>query len=145
MKITIKNLQKKIPVSPKRIKKVILNTLDAEEIKKPCRINVCFTGDREIKVLNRRYLKINRPTDVLVFDMSAGGTGGICADIIVSTDTALRNARIFKTLPIYEVCLYVVHGILHILGYDDLTPRQRRIMDNKARRILLCPSRKAIV
>ncbi len=139
MKITIKNLQKKIPVSPERIKKAVLDTLAAEGVRRPCRINVCFTGDKEIKKLNYRYLKVNGPTDVLAFDMSAGGRDGMRAEIIVSADTAIRNAAVFKTLPIYEACLYVVHGLLHILGYNDRSPKARKRMQRKAERILSCP------
>jgi len=137
--ITIKNLQKKLRISPKKIKKAILNTLKAEGVKEPCRINVCFTGDKEIKKLNYRYLKIKQPTDVLAFDMSAGpGRGGIQAEIIVSTDTAARNAAVFGTLPMYEACLYVLHGVLHILGYNDATVAAKKQMQRKAELILSC-------
>jgi probable rRNA maturation factor len=66
----------------------------------------------------------------MAFDLSAE-KNKICADIIISCDTAVKNARIFKTSPQRELKLYVVHGILHILGYDDHTPSQKALMRKK--------------
>ena len=55
----------------------------------------------------------------------------LLADIMISTDTAINNARKFKTTPDYELMLYVAHGILHILGYDDRTKTQMKRMRKK--------------
>lgn len=136
MIITIKNLQKKIRILPKEAESAVRAVLTAEGIKKSGRINVCFTADKEIRKLNHRYLKKDRPTDVLAFEMPAEDKHGLYADIIVSTDTAARNAKNFKTLPIYEAYLYVIHGVLHIIGYNDVGARGRQLMQNKAERIL---------
>ena len=57
--------------------------------------------------------------------------GQMFADIVISTDTAIRNAKIFKTTQLNELYLYVVHGVLHLLGYDDRTQKQRQIMQKK--------------
>ena len=84
-----------------------------------------------IKRANRRFLRQNSSTDVLAFGMNQGKTKYLIADIMISTDTALQNAKLFKTLPLYEVELYCVHGLLHLLGYDDQTLRQSRIMRRK--------------
>jgi len=53
------------------------------------------------------------------------------ADIVISTDTALRNAGIYKTTALDEVNLYLVHGALHLLGYDDHSLRDRQLMRKK--------------
>jgi probable rRNA maturation factor len=98
-------------------------------VEKPGEIIISFVNDRFIKKLNSKYLSENRPTDVLAF-------AGACADIIISADTAARNAKIYKTHPQYELCLYAVHGILHLLGYEDRTRRQRDRMQKKAESIL---------
>jgi probable rRNA maturation factor len=90
-----------------------------------------------IKGLNLRYLHKNTPTDVLVFDLSGQDKPAYTsADIIISTDRAIRNSKVFGTTPLYELYLYVVHGLLHTLGYDDKTKKQRQIMDRKADKIL---------
>ncbi|KPK97483.1 MAG: hypothetical protein AMJ95_08760 [Omnitrophica WOR_2 bacterium SM23_72] len=77
--------------------------------------------------MNLRFLHKNQPTDVLAFDSG---------EIVVSTDAAIRNAKIFKTEPLYELYLYVVHGLLHILGFKDRTQKQRAHMQQKAEQIL---------
>jgi probable rRNA maturation factor len=137
VKIAIKNLQKKIPVTAltsTRIKKAILKTCLSEDVRKPGEITVCLVNDRAIKEFNLNYLAQNNPTDVLAFDFNEGGR--ILADIMISTDTASRNARIFKTSPLRELYLYVIHGMLHILGYDDESTGERKVMDKKAAAIL---------
>jgi probable rRNA maturation factor len=130
VKITIRNLQKKIPVNPKRIKRAILNLLSAEGAPLTGEITVCFVTDREIKKLNKRFMRKNSPTDVLSFDLS-GENSVIMADIAVSADTAMRNARVYRTTPEKEALIYVVHGVLHALGYNDSTKRDIEIMRRK--------------
>lgn len=133
MKITIKNSQKKIPINPKRIKKTILNILSRENIKKSGEITVCLVNDKEIRGLNFRYLGKDKPTDVLAFDISDNATKKyMVADIVISADAVVRQAGVFKTSIPYELNLYVAHGILHLLGYDDRNSRQRKIMQDMA-------------
>jgi rRNA maturation RNase YbeY len=60
----------------------------------------------------------------------------IFADIVVSVDMAIHNASLFKTTPLYELCLYVIHGALHLLGYEDRTIKGRKLMQLKAETIL---------
>jgi len=135
VKVIIKNLQEKIPVNPKRIRKTALKVLSLEGIKKPGEISILFVNDRQIKEFNLLYRGRDCPTDVLSFDSSINKKE-ILADIVVSTETAVRQSRIFKTAPIYEVYLYVIHGVLHLLGYDDKTAKQRNLMQKKAEAIL---------
>jgi probable rRNA maturation factor len=57
------------------------------------------------------------------------GAGKIIdGEIVISTDTARRNAAALGTSPEHELALYLVHGLLHLCGYDDLTPREKRLM-----------------
>jgi probable rRNA maturation factor len=137
VKIIIKNFQNKIPISPKRIKITILEALDSESVKESGDNTVCLVNDKKIKELNRKYLQRNNPTDVLAFNLTGRRSSGkIFADIVVSTDTAIRNAKIFKTNPLYEVYLYIIHGLLHILGYGDKNTKQRKMMQEKADNII---------
>lgn len=129
MQITIKSFQKKIPVYPKRIKKAILKILSKERLKKSGAITVCFVNERKIKELNLEYHHKNAPTDVLTFDLS--DKKNLLADIVISTDAAIQNAKSFKTTPFYELNLYVIHGILHLLGYDDKNKKNSLIMHKK--------------
>jgi probable rRNA maturation factor len=135
VKIIIKNLQKKLRISPTRIRKAILEVVWREApLVKTGEITVSFVTDSAIRALNKKYLKKNHPTDVLAFDLGEGGPRRkITADIVVSTDTAARNAAFFKTTPEYELRLYCIHGVLHILGYDDHSSRKTSLMRKKER------------
>jgi probable rRNA maturation factor len=129
-KVSILNLQKKIPVGKLlllKIKTVVRGTLLSEEARGDREVSVCLVDGKVMKNLNRKYFGKNNPTDVIAFN-----TG----DIAVSTDAAIINARIFKTTPVYELLLYVAHGVLHILGYDDKTIQERKTMENKAKNII---------
>jgi probable rRNA maturation factor len=137
VRINIKNLQKKIPINAlasEKIKKAIIGACFFEEVKKPGEVTVCLVDNRTIRELNLCYLADYRATDVMAFDFDLDGR--IVADIVISTDTAVSNARRFKTTPSYELFLYAVHGMLHILGYDDDTSSKRKLMDKKASEIL---------
>lgn len=136
--ITLKNLQKRIPlshVSLRKIREAIRICFSSEKLKKPAEITVCFVTDKKIAQMNLKYFGKSAPTDVIAFDISRR-RDSILADIIISADTAVINSRIYKTSPLYEVYLYVIHGVLHILGYRDKTPRQRQMMDKKSADIL---------
>jgi probable rRNA maturation factor len=132
VKIAIKNLQGKIPIRPSRIRRIILKVLSKEGARKSGEIGVSFVSDKEICRLNRKFLRKNSPTDVLAFDLSfANARNKICADIVISCDTALRNAKILGTSVDYELNLYLVHGILHLLGYKDRYGKDKLVMRNK--------------
>ncbi|MGA2774724.1 MAG: rRNA maturation RNase YbeY [Candidatus Omnitrophota bacterium] len=131
-KITIKNLQRKIPVYPKRIKTAVLKVFTAEGKKLSLDITVSFVNDKLIRELNRKFLKVNHPTDVLAFDLSrAQGKKHLVADLVISTDTAEHNGKIYKTSTQYELELYAIHAALHLLGYDDRTLKGANLMRKK--------------
>ncbi len=108
----------------------MLRGLAQDGIEKSGEITVCIMDDRKIKELNLNYLGKNSPTDVIAFDLSENNKA-VLADIAVSADTAIRNAVIFKTTPLYELYLYIIHGLLHILGYDDARKKEKLIMRKK--------------
>ncbi|MDD5561228.1 MAG: rRNA maturation RNase YbeY [Candidatus Omnitrophica bacterium] len=132
--ITISNLQKRLPIHRVRIKNLVLKVIKGEGFKKPGDINICFTDNILIKKLNAEFLKADRVTDVLAFKLSDEKIGGrLIADIVISTDAAARNARLFRTSSGEELLLYVTHGMLHILGYDDRSKAQTQLMRKKER------------
>ncbi|MFH1281111.1 MAG: rRNA maturation RNase YbeY [Candidatus Omnitrophota bacterium] len=132
MEINLQNLQKKVPFRAEKIKKLIQRVLKGERVIKTGWINICFVDNPRIKKLNARFLKINEPTDVLAFNLSDKKEKNvILADIIISAPEALKQARYFRTTADYELSLYVVHGILHILGFRDRTLRQIKLMRKK--------------
>ncbi len=90
------------------------------------------------------FLGRNVPTDVIAFDMSErDAKGGVSADIIISAQMAAANCKLYKTELWREIYLYVIHGVLHVLGYDDKKASDRKAMEKKSDLLLndLCPSK----
>jgi probable rRNA maturation factor len=85
-------------------------------------VSLLVTGDAEIAALHASYLGDPTPTDVISFPIDDG------AEIVVSRETAKRVARAHGHALRAELALYVVHGILHVAGFDDVAPRERRRM-----------------
>ncbi len=130
VKIWIKNPQKILKLNLKKIKELSCKVFTSEVKDKSVELSIYFVNDKLMKEYNCKYHNSDYPTDVLSFLLS-DDPQNITGEIIISTDTAKYHSRIFKTDPIYEVYLYVIHGILHILGYDDLTPKDKRVMRRK--------------
>lgn len=129
MKITIIDLQNKLSLHQTKIKQLVRKILRGEKINKSGWLNICFVNNRMIKNHNKKFHKTSGSTDVLAFD--SGSKQSILADIMISTDTAVKQAHDFKTSSEYELSLYVAHGILHILGYNDQTAAQIKLMRKK--------------
>lgn len=86
-------------------------------------------NNKKIKELNSKFHARPETTDVLAFDLSSGlKKEGILADIVISADKAAENAGIFATSVQQELGLYAIHGVLHLLGYDDSTPQKKARM-----------------
>lgn len=84
------------------------------------RIVVALVGDAVIADLNRRYLGHEGPTDVLSFDLSdAGVPGAVDGEIVLSHETARREAAARGHAAEHEMLLYAIHGALHLTGMDD--------------------------
>lgn len=80
-----------------------------------------FCGDRRIRTLNRRYRRQDRATDVLAFPAPASGPGGLLGDIVISLPYAARQARRRGEPLAAELDRLLLHGYLHLLGYDHET------------------------
>jgi len=99
-------------------------------------ISLVLCDDPTIQELNRRFLNHNYPTDVLSFLLSEGeGTSkdkkGLSGEIIISVETAERNAKRYRQTLESELIRLAIHGTLHLLGYDDNTQQQRKLMRRK--------------
>ncbi|MCH7812605.1 MAG: rRNA maturation RNase YbeY [Planctomycetes bacterium] len=92
------------------------------------RLSCALVDDPEIARLNEQYLGHQGPTDVLSFDLSEPGQPGLEGEIVVSVETARREAEKRNHDVAAEVALYCLHGALHLLGYDDAQPDQARRM-----------------
>ncbi|HXV27639.1 MAG TPA: rRNA maturation RNase YbeY [bacterium] len=103
-------------------------------------LSILFVGDRRIRAFNRRYLGHDRPTDVIAFSQLEGmkppGEIPWVGDIVISLTTTRRQAVEYGNSFIYELCFYICHGLLHIMGYRDNTKKEARRMERKQKSIL---------
>jgi probable rRNA maturation factor len=103
------------------IEKVIMN-----EKKYSDGLLFIFTNDEKIREINKEFIKHNRYTDVIAFDDSKGKN--IIGEIYISIDTVKRNAYNYKISLIIEVLRIMIHGTLHLCGYEDKSERLKKKM-----------------
>ena len=90
----------------------------------------------EIASLNRRYLDRDEVTDVLSFDLSEAGSPDVSAQIVVCGDMAAEVGPRHGLSADDELMLYVIHGLLHLMGYDDAETRQAERMKTRQEELL---------
>ncbi|MBF0483522.1 MAG: rRNA maturation RNase YbeY [Candidatus Omnitrophica bacterium] len=118
LEIHVTNLQTRFKISSSSIISTVKHILKYNKVSN-ARLNFVFVTGRKMRVLNSRYKDHHYTTDVLAFDLRSEKEKGLRGEIIISTDEAFKNARIYKTSVEHELNLYMAHGILHLLGYDD--------------------------
>ncbi|MBN1418102.1 MAG: rRNA maturation RNase YbeY [Planctomycetes bacterium] len=103
-------------------------------------VSLVFADDAMIRETNRKWLRRDRPTDVIAFPLE-GPEDPILGEVMVSAETAAREALARGIPAERELLLYVVHGVLHVLGYEDGDSRSRRRMRAREARYLgeRCP------
>ncbi len=134
-RIEIANRQKLLSPDRKLLRRAVRSVLQGEGVPS-AEISLTITSDQEIAVLNQTYLHHEGPTDVITFPLSRQDELTLEGEIVASAETALREAERRKLDPMQELCLYVIHGALHLCGHDDLAPSARRRMRSRERHYL---------
>jgi probable rRNA maturation factor len=125
-------------LSTERIRTLSLRMLSALRLD-DAELSVLFVDDATIRVLNRMHRDKDSPTDVLAFPVDekpVRGVPRILGDVVISLETALRQARSRRRALLAEVRFLLAHGLLHLVGYDHATRIQKRRMDAAARRLV---------
>jgi probable rRNA maturation factor len=125
--ITIRNVQRSVFFSTRKLQrfaviacKLVWQTRRPKsEIASLNQIYVLVVSDRRMAALHKEFCGLPGPTDVLTFQHG---------EIVISADTAARQARIFHSDLMGELQLYLLHGLLHLAGFDDVEPSQRKRM-----------------
>jgi probable rRNA maturation factor len=102
----------------------------------PARVSVSIVDDEQIQLLHKRFFHTAKTTDVISFDLTDEADSIRDFDIIINIDQARRQAQQRNHSTEAELSLYLVHGLLHQLGFDDLQPDQARRMHQEEDRIL---------
>ena len=136
-KITVRNLQRKVAVDVVDLEKFARKALELclrlprkkkTDLAQLREISVLIVSDRKIASLHRQFMSESGPTDVITFQHG---------EIFISAETARRNAGRFGNALARELRLYVVHGLLHLHGFDDRNERSARRMQVVQGRILV--------
>ena len=135
-RITVRNLQRKIPVNVAELQKFALKVIPRclqlrsrkrTDLTKLRSVSVWLISDRRMSRLHLQFLGESGTTDVLTFQHG---------EIFISAETAKRHARVFGNSLMRELQLYILHGLLHLHGFDDRTQPGARRMEKMQAKIL---------
>ena len=134
--ITVRNLQRKTSVNVAELETFAGNAAQyALQLQKRKRTDLCklskvfiwLISDRRMALLHRKFLGQSGPTDVMTFQHG---------EIFISVETARRHAREFGNSLVHELKLYIVHGLLHLHGFEDQAPSEAHKMKVAQEKIL---------
>ena len=135
-KISVRNLQRKISVNVAELERfsnhavqhsLQLHKRRRTDLRKLSEIFIGLISDRRMALLHRKFLGQSGPTDVLTFQHG---------EIFISVETARRHARAFGNSLLRELKLYIIHGLLHLHGFDDQTSSEAHKMKASQEKIL---------
>lgn len=144
MPVIVNNEQQQIPFQPEweeLVTKVVDKVLEMHQ-QETGEVGVSFVDDEQIHQLNLDYRGIDRPTDVLSFALDEGeempsvAEEHVLGDIVISLETARRQAEEYNHPLEREIAFLTVHGALHLLGYDHQTTEDTQRMREKEELVL---------
>lgn len=115
--------------SGKRLNSAWLKAVATEESRKLGRINIIFCSDNYLLDVNMKFLQHDYYTDIITFDYCEKDV--LSGDLFISIDSVRANAEFFGTTFDNELNRVIVHGLLHLIGYDDHTEEDQKIMRSK--------------
>lgn len=130
--LRVRNRQRTRHVNLPPLRRMIEQLLEETEFD----LTVHLVGPKEMARLNQKHLGHEGPTDVITLDYSVEPAGSIAGEIFVCLEVAAVQAREFRTTWQAELMRYVIHGVLHLQGYDDLQTNKRRRMKRAENRLL---------
>jgi probable rRNA maturation factor len=134
--INVRNLQRKVRIDLPALQMFAERALTVclahrprhkTQLRKLREISILLISDRRMAALHRRFLKKSGPTDVITFEHG---------EIFISAETARKHAREFTSSVLGETKLYIIHGLLHLHGFDDRTKADARRMEKMQNKVL---------
>jgi len=149
MNVFISNRQRTRKINAPLLKQVTETLLAESEIKE-AELGVNLVAAREMTLINKTFLKHKGSTDVITFNYAvpekrkaeSGKRKRLHGELFICVDDAITQAKSFKTSWQSEIVRYIVHGVLHLLGHDDLRADLRRKMKHEENRLLHVLSKK---
>jgi len=141
MTLVILNRQRTRKIDARRLRRIVQELLDGLAVES-AELGVNLVGAREMTLLNETFLRHHGSTDVITFDhghsvadpVPAGAS--LHGELFICVDEAIVQARRFRSTWQAEVVRYIVHGVLHLQGFDDHAPADRRKMKRAENRLL---------
>ena len=137
-RVSVRNVQRKISVNIGELESFAANAVEhclqlrkqnQTDLRKLREVFIWLISDPRMALLHRRFLRQSGPTDVLTFQHG---------DIFISVQTTQRHARTFSNSLMRELKLCIVHGLLHLHGFDDQTTADARKMETAQEKVLRC-------
>jgi probable rRNA maturation factor len=135
IRVAIACPQELVPIDRKQIRQTARTALQGEGIT-DAEISLAFVDNLTIHRLNQRYLQHDEPTDVLSFPLSEAKAARLSGELIIGVEVAREQAQRRGHEEQAELALYVIHGLLHLCGYDDHTALGAARMRTKERHYL---------
>ncbi len=134
-RIAIASPQEFVAINRGRMRDVVRAVLDGEEVAE-AEISLAFVDNPTIHRLNQRYLQHDEPTDVLSFPLSEPNAKKLAGELVIGVEIAQVQAAERGHDVQAELALYVIHGLLHLCGYDDHEPADAAAMHERERHYL---------
>jgi probable rRNA maturation factor len=134
-KIAIASPQEAVEIDRRRMREISRAVLDGESVA-DAEISLAFVDNQTIHRLNKRYLDHDEPTDVLTFPLSESGARPLSGEVVIAAEVAKAQADSRGHDVQAELALYVIHGLLHLCGYDDKSAARAAAMRQRERHYL---------
>lgn len=120
--VIISSTQNALRVPRKKLAELVQFLSRAEGVRVAA-VDIAVVNSAEMTGVNRRFLDHRGDTDVISFDLTDQGGQGLSIQLVICGDVAVRQAPHHGLKPQHELMLYVIHGLLHMMGYEDTTIR----------------------
>jgi len=134
--LSLGNRQHTHPVNLRLLRKLVVAVIRELQGQRDYALGIYVVSAREMARLNETFLRHSGPADVITFDYAEPPERSLHGEILVCIDVAIAQASRFRTSWSCELFRYVVHGLLHLHGFDDLRPAARRKMKRVENRLV---------
>ncbi len=134
-KIAVASPQEAVPIDARHFRAVVRAVLEGEGVA-DYEISLAFVDNPTIHCLNARYLKHDEPTDILTFPLSEPDAKKLGGELVLGAEVAQLQAAERGHDVQTELTLYVIHGLLHLCGFDDHDDEDIRLMRERERHYL---------
>ncbi len=135
IRTSIASPQELVPLPFAHLREVSRMVLEGEGVKE-AKISLAFVDNTTIHRINKQFLDHDEPTDVITFPLSGEGAKKLEGELVIGVEVAIEQAKDRGHPVDTELSLYVIHGLLHLCGYDDRTKKDAAEMRVKEREYL---------